>query len=911
MDTDRNLLFGVLALRADLLDKDRFAEACSAWAARQKTPLADLLVGRGWLTAEQRGRVEVLLDRELANRQGDGDAVRPEVTTDYVRQSLAATTDSENLQSLDGSSAPPTPGLVLLSTSGHGSELRDRYTLTRLHATGGIGRVWLARDPRLGRDVALKELRPERAGRPEAWARFLREAQITGQLEHPGIVPIYEVGQRPDDQAPFYTMRFVRGRTLAEAAAAYHARLGRNEARPSDLRELVVAFVGVCNAVAYAHSRGVLHRDLKPPNVVLGDFGEVIVLDWGLARLTGQAGPDDNPAGPQVESGAGVEATAEGRVLGTPGYMAPEQAEGRPDRLGPATDVYGLGAILYEILTGRPPFTGTITLEILRRVAHEPPAPPRSLSAGVPRPLEAVCLKALEKTPEQRYGTAKELATEVQQWLADEPVAAYREPLTVRAGRWVKHHRLLVTSIAAAVLVAVAGLGVVLVLQARSNRELAAANRQLSEANEREQARFDLALDAVRAFHTGVSHDVLLKQPQFKDLRDRLLGEAAGFYRKVEAQTAGRDDARSRLALARAYFDLAYLTDLIGSKEDALAAHERALAYRIRLADDDPADKGLQIALAGNYTAVGKSQVVTGKPAAALASYEAGLAIRQRLADAEPAAAARQSDLAWSHNDIGNMLAQLGRPAEARAAFEKARAIYVKLADAHPDVAEYRSDAAGCDHNIGVILKAAGDLPAALAAFESARAVQRALVDTQPPGEAQYQVYLANSEQTVGSTLLKMRMPAAALAAFERARAVRQKLVDAHPAVTAYQAALANIHGNIGILLLQMEKPGEALRELEAARALSQKVADASPGVPRIQNDLATGYTETAEVLRILRRTDEARASYERAIAIREGLVRAQPEVAMYRSHLAYSLKRMARAIALNSVKLGGLGQAA
>src|SRR5262249_40637205 len=133
-----------------------------------------------------------------------------------------------------------------------------------------------------------KELRPERAGQPTLWARFLREAQVTGQLEHPGIVPVYEVGRRPDDQAPFYTMRFVRGRTLAEAARAYHERRRRGEAGRLELRELLTAFVSLCQAVAYAHSRGVLHRDLKPQNVVLGDYGEVMLLDWGLAKVTGE-----------------------------------------------------------------------------------------------------------------------------------------------------------------------------------------------------------------------------------------------------------------------------------------------------------------------------------------------------------------------------------------------------------------------------------------------------------------------------------------------------------------------------------------------------------------------------------------------------------------------------------------------
>jgi tRNA A-37 threonylcarbamoyl transferase component Bud32 len=331
MDTDRNLLFGVLALQADLIEPARFAEACTAWSARKDTPLAELLVERGWLSAEERCHVEFLLDRKLRKHGGDARAGLAEVTTASVRHSLVGVTDCDVRQSLAGlATLPDGPDSVV--TTAYQPEARDRYTLLRLHATGGIGRVWLARDASLGRDVALKELRPERAGHPAVAARFLREAQVTGQLEHPGVVPIYELGRRREDQQPFYTMRFVRGRTLAEAVASYHQRRAGGEAGPLELRELLTAFVGVCNAVAYSHSRGVLHRDLKPRNVVLGDFGEAIVLDWGLARVMGEAAAEAVPL--DLPASSAADGTVQGQVLGTPAYMAPEQAEGRLVALG-------------------------------------------------------------------------------------------------------------------------------------------------------------------------------------------------------------------------------------------------------------------------------------------------------------------------------------------------------------------------------------------------------------------------------------------------------------------------------------------------------------------------------------------------------------------------------------------------
>jgi eukaryotic-like serine/threonine-protein kinase len=217
----------------------------------------------------------------------------------------------------------------------------SRYGFSSIHAAGGIGRIWLARDHQLNRDVAIKELLPENSGHAKAVARFLREARLTGQLEHPGIVPVYELALQGD--RPFYAMRFVRGRTLSAAIESYHAKRRKGRDDPLEFIALLTAFVAVCNAVAYAHSRGVLHRDLKGDNVILGDFGEVIVLDWGLAKLMGQ--PDDletdrSQTVPESALDAGL--TLQGEVIGTPAYMAPEQAEGRLNDIDPRTDIFGL-----------------------------------------------------------------------------------------------------------------------------------------------------------------------------------------------------------------------------------------------------------------------------------------------------------------------------------------------------------------------------------------------------------------------------------------------------------------------------------------------------------------------------------------------------------------------------------------
>jgi PAS domain S-box-containing protein len=418
MDTDRNLVFGVLALQADLIDAGQFVEACTLWATRKSTPLAQLLLERGWILPADKAHVDYLLVRKLQKYGGDARASLASVPDD-VKRSLAALNDLDIQRSLED--LPRAAGLSMGTTIDHVPEPPERYTLLRLHGRGGFGQVWLARDSVLGRQVALKELRSEKAESAAVRARFLREAYIAGRLEHPGIVPVYELARRGSDQRPFYTMRFVRGRTLTEAARAYHQKRQAGQTDSVELLALLNTFVTVCHTVAYAHARGVIHRDLKGANIALGDFGEVVVLDWGLAKLTGhrEAEPDTQPADRDPEEVGAADLTVQGQAIGTPAYMAPEQAAGHLDLIGPRTDVYGLGAILYEILTGQPPFSGPNTNEVLRRVCEEQPTPPRELWSDAPPALEALCLRALTKQPEERCAEAGELARQVQHWLAE------------------------------------------------------------------------------------------------------------------------------------------------------------------------------------------------------------------------------------------------------------------------------------------------------------------------------------------------------------------------------------------------------------------------------------------------------------------------------------------------------------
>jgi PAS domain S-box-containing protein len=416
MTSDRNLLFGALAMQAGLLTADQFATACSIWSTRKASSLPDILCEQGWLLPEDQAHVDYLVERKLAKVKGD------------VRESFSGL--PAEVRGVLATLGDETLGETgLRQTIAHaGAEAAaawapkpgGRYQLNSLHAAGGIGEIWLARDADLERDVAVKRLQSQSSGSEVTKLRFLREARITGQLDHPGVVPIYEICLDEATGQPYYSMRFLKGRTLTEVVTEYHARRKQQGSDPQALLNLLNAFCIVCNTVAYAHSKGIVHRDLKCDNVILGDYGEVVVIDWGLAKEVGSyevagAGSHD----PAHYASANPAATLAGHILGSPAYMAPEQAAGLVDMIGPRTDVYGLCAILYEILCGQPPFLGKNALEVLTRVADVPPVPPSELAPGVPEALEQICLKGLEKLPSRRHPSAESLAQAVQAWVSD------------------------------------------------------------------------------------------------------------------------------------------------------------------------------------------------------------------------------------------------------------------------------------------------------------------------------------------------------------------------------------------------------------------------------------------------------------------------------------------------------------
>lgn len=388
-----------------------------------------------------------------------------------------------------------------------------RFTIVRPHAHGGLGAVHVAIDGELNREVALKEILPRYAGDIESRQRFTREAEVTGRLEHPGIVPVYGLGTYPDGR-PYYAMRFIRGTSLKSAIEELHSKEKKDSSstKGMDLRSLLNRFVDVCNAMAFAHSRGIIHRDIKPANIMLGDFGETLVVDWGLAKSVGATEAHSHmPGFESLELDSTVDQTRTGSAMGTPQYMSPEQAAGKVTELGPASDIYSLGATLYNLLTGKVPISGNNVLTVLAHVQAGEFPRPRQVDPKIDRALEAICLKAMAKDPANRYPTAIELAKDIERWMADEPVTAYREPWTLRLRRWSRRHRVIVATASSMLIVAVVALSISTALISREHSRTKAARADEEIARRRAES------ESRRARESEEQTRQLLVQSQLMD----------------------------------------------------------------------------------------------------------------------------------------------------------------------------------------------------------------------------------------------------------------------------------------------------------------------------------------------------------------------------------------------------------
>lgn len=406
--------------------------------------------------------------------------------------------------------------------------LTGRYESLREYARGGMGVVYQARDSQIGRDVAIKHLQSRYSTDSSAFTRFINEAKLAGRLEHPGVVPVYDMGES-ESGTPYYSMKLVEGKTYESLIAEVH-----QGSVPAKLRELLSVLISVSRTIAYAHDRQVIHRDLKPANIIVGNYGDNIVLDWGLAKELDA--PED--AKESLCAEPALELTQVGTVMGTPAYMAPEQAKGDLASINQLTDIYALGAILFHAITGQPPITSREEFQQLSQGRLRVNA--RNVKSNVPEPLSAICQKAMALTPARRYESANQFADELESYLADEPISAYRDPLSTKVWRWARKHSRFVTSAIFVVLLAtIASVAVGFVKQA----QVAQRRQQISNIEAVVETNRETALEEIRAgrFENGVSYfskaiTLCEPDPHFADVLQELTQHRDNAQKLVDFQ---------------------------------------------------------------------------------------------------------------------------------------------------------------------------------------------------------------------------------------------------------------------------------------------------------------------------------------------------------------------------------------
>ncbi|MFO0953805.1 MAG: tetratricopeptide repeat-containing protein kinase family protein [Isosphaeraceae bacterium] len=572
-------------------------------------------------------------------------------------------------------------------------------------------------------------------------------------------------------------------------------------------------------------------------------------------------------------------------MIGTPSYMSPEQAEGKVDELGPATDVYALGAILYHMLTGRPPFTGD-GRELMDRVIHGEFLPPRSLNPNVPLTLQAVCQTAMARTPGARYPSARALADDVSRWMSDEPVSVLRDPLLTRATRWARKHRVATAAVAAGLVV-----GLVAALAGLQRERTHAADldrqRRRAEAGEKD------AIAAVKRFSDVIRDEPALKDSaELKDLRAKLMKEPLSFFRSLRDRLQAERDTRpeSLDALAEVSLDLGLLHYELGAGQDAMDAFQGGLVVSSELAKAYPLVARYEhhrVRLLHDHANVLR---VNGRLPEARRELEDVLAALRRLSSSHPEVSLYQQDLVTAPMNLALVLHDLGETAEARRVLEESAAETRKLILKDPENIDLRIALMRYTANLGVILKDLNDLSEAERADREAIELGRSIL-ARRPGDEFHQNDLTSPQTNLGTVLERLGRYEEARALFEEALAVQRSLAERHPAVSAYAVATARTQNGLGSVLRKQDRFEEARAAFEVSRDRFQKLFDEDPQSPEHQFDLGVSRVNLAELLLAMKRPDEARKELEAALPILRRLNTARPDVLQYQRGLTLCLR--------------------
>jgi eukaryotic-like serine/threonine-protein kinase len=858
---------------------------------------------------------------------------------DDVEALLAAADSPDSLldhPAADALSATIGPPAIDRPTTESPGTLIGPYKLIEPIGEGGMGSVWMAQQTEpVKRLVALKLIKAGMDSR-QVIARFEAERQALALMDHPNIARVLEGGTTGGGR-PFFVMDLVKGMPITRYCDEHRL-------TPRQRLEL---FIPVCQAVQHAHQKGIIHRDLKPSNVLVALYdGRPVpkVIDFGVAKA----------AGPQLTDKTLV--TGFGAIVGTLEYMSPEQAEVNQLDIDTRSDIYSLGVLLYELLTGSPPFSRKELaqagmLEMLRVIREQEPTKPStklSTAEGLPTlaanrgteparltrlvrgELDWIVMKALEKDRNRRYETANGLAMDLRRYLADEPVQAGPPSAWYRFRKFARRHRaaLSTTALVAVLLVVGTAVSWYFAIQARERAKEATANAATAKANERQaiananaanaqkaiaKERAALAIEAIETFSKTVSSDPILQAPQFEGLRRSLLKTPLEFFKRLSGTLesgagagTGTDadaDAETRAGLAASYAALAALTYEIGSYEDALRASTESRDLLRRLADQRPNEPEHRLQLARTLNLIGRilSRKVEQRREG-IRSYEDAAQILEGLVRATPDDPSPRTDLAATYTVMGSKERDAGLYQSARQHFGRSRELFEDLARRQPAVPAHRQGLARVFNGLAILERITDEptpgakrMTAVFDAINRSCALWEALT-REFPDSAEYRAGLARAVNSRAVTIRQDGRLPEAIADFEWARSLHRSLVERFGAVTDYREELGRTCINLGRTYSLAGRPDDSARRFTEARDLYDGLARENPTAEAFRMEMANACESLGRLDLAAGRADQAVASLQRGRELLEGLAREERGFGWYHYLLTTNLFALCRA---------------
>ena len=854
------------------------------------------------LTPEQQERLVRVLDDYLLDREHDLPPDIDAIVAAHPDLKQALEVSLRSLQFLDratnqiaGADDPP---VVAKRMRGPSERQLGDFSLIREIGRGGMGVVYEARQISLDRRVALKVLPFAAVLDQRQIVRFENEARAAAQLHHPNIVPVFSVGC--ERGVHYYAMQYVEGGSLdlvlrqiretsasspGEQPPSSDGKTTRTAVEPptdrSTLRAFTTAestggrdyFRAVCElgiqaaeALQHAHDSGIVHRDVKPSNLLLDRAGKLWVTDFGLARI--QA------------ADAGL--TLTGQVLGSLRYMSPEQAAGKSNLLDQRSDIYSLGITLYEAATLSPAFEGDDRALLLGRIAHDEPRLPRRIRPSVPADLETILLKAISKAPEQRYETSQQFADDLRRFLDGKPTLAKRPTWVDRAGKWTRRHVKLVAAAACVAMVATVGLSVSTWMIAGAHTRTKIALEQSETNRLRAESHFRQAREVVDRFGAKLAEQ-LAHVPGAETVRADLLRDTLGYYQAFTLHAAHDPDLRTDLAFT--HFKTGKIHEQIGDRELAIAEYERALAAFEALADSEAETRDFRAELALCHNDMGLLLSTSGKVAEARAALQKALHIQQQLADERPDNARFLNDKALTLGNLGMTEHRIGNATDAEAHFTAATQIQERLAAQHPEELEYQSALAVTFNNL-TIFYARSNAQRAEEACRKALAIQKRLTSAEPES-IKYLSDLGVSFSNLGTLQGHCGRVAEAIEAYHQAVEIRRRLLRKAPSVIRFRSDLAVNCNNLGQLCQRSEDHPKALQHFDEAIELFEQLVSDYPEELNHRSCLGGAQNNRAKAYRRLGNYEQAEASYRVAIQNQKFAFDRAPSVAEFREYLS------------------------